>query len=120
MTPPATGEPGPAFERGVGIASSSSSPGEWLHRLFSVRTLGLMSRLADADAADYLSGLLIGWELAATVPPDGGPLVVVGSRELTQRYARAATARGLRTRAAPEDCVCAGHARIAAAAGLLA
>ena len=120
MTPSPSGEPGPAFERGVEVAASSTATGEWLHRLFSVRTLGLMGKLADADAADYLSGLLIGWELAAGAPADGRPLVVVGSRELTHRYERGAAARALRTIAAPEDCVCAGHQHIATAAGILA
>ena len=38
-----------AFAQGVETASRSVAPGEWLHRLFSVRTLGLMGKLADAQ-----------------------------------------------------------------------
>ena len=107
-----------AFTRGVEIAVKSVGPGEWLHQLFSVRTLGLMGRLADTDAADYLSGLMIGWEMASLPARPAGPLVLVGSRELSRRYRRAAELRALATVEAPEDCVCAGHLAIARAGGL--
>ncbi len=108
-----------AFTRGVEISAKSVAPGEWLHRLFSVRTLGLMGKLAEAESADYLSGLMIGWELASFSGKPNGPLVLVGSRELSRRYGRAAELRGLETVEAPEDCVCAGHIEIARSARLL-
>lgn len=107
-----------AFTRGVEVATKSASAGEWLHRLFSVRTLGLMGRLADTDAADYLSGLMIGWEMASLAARPHESLVLVGSRELSRRYRRAAELHGLDTIEAPEDCICAGHIAIARAGGL--
>jgi 2-dehydro-3-deoxygalactonokinase len=110
---------GDAFARGIDAARQSPAPGEWLHRLFSVRTLGLMGRLADSDAADYLSGLMIGWELAAVQLRPGERPVLIGSEDLVRRYDRAAELCGISTDTAPTDCVCAGHLRIAQVAGLL-
>ncbi len=119
MAEPQGNTDGGAFARGVDVAGRSTAPGEWLHRLFSVRTLGLMGKLADADAADYLSGLMIGWELASMAAQSKDPLILIGSRDLTQRYHHAARLRGVATAEAPEDCVCAGHIGIARAAAVL-
>jgi 2-dehydro-3-deoxygalactonokinase len=55
-------DPG-AFERGV-LSSLGSRVG-LSHELFSARTLALTDKLASAGVADYLSGLLIGAEVAA-------------------------------------------------------
>lgn len=107
-----------AFARGIDTAARSDAPGAWLHRLFSVRTLGLMGQLPDKDAADYLSGLMIGWEMAGLTRNPDQAAVLIGGRELTKRYLRAADLRGLATIEAPEDCVCAGHMQIAQAAGI--
>jgi 2-dehydro-3-deoxygalactonokinase len=106
------------FSRGVLAAAQSTAPGAWLHRLFSVRTLGLMGQLLDDEAEDYLSGLMIGWELIGLKPCD--PVILIGTPQLTQRYAAAAHVLGIATGNAPEHCVCAGHLQIARAAGLLA
>lgn len=123
MTPPADTIDETAFARGVDLARRASGPGEWLHRLFSVRTLGLTGGLADHVAADYLSGLMIGWELSAIAAPDGGKFAatacVIGGAELSARYHMAARRCGLDLEIAPQDCVCAGHWRIATAAGLV-
>ena len=42
--------------------------GGLLHHLFGVRTLGLFEHLPETEAASYLSGLLIGHEVAAAAP----------------------------------------------------
>ncbi len=109
-----------AFARGIDMAAQADTPGAWLHRLFSVRTLGLMGKFADKDAAAYLSGLMVGWEMAglATNGPDH-PAILIGGRALIKRYLWAAQLRGIATIEAPEDCVCAGHMQIAQAAGLV-
>ena len=62
---------------------------------------------------------MIGWELASHQRKSGETLVVVGSRELTERYRVASALGGLNMMQAPQDCVCAGHLQIARAAGLL-
>ena len=80
-----------AFLRGVDRASE---PGGLLHHLFGVRTLGLIEALPALEARSYLSGLLIGHELAAAAPQ--GPVHLIGSVELCTRYAAALERRGCR------------------------
>jgi len=124
-------EPGPfdadGFARGVdaGLAQRSSL----LHDLFHVRTLPLLGRLGGTAVADYLSGLLIGTEIAAGAARDpraddtnGGhprPVTLVGRSDLADRYEIAFGRAGLPTRRAPEDIVATGHFTIARAAGLV-
>src|SRR5262249_46226686 len=52
-----------AFRRGVERAGTADAA-SLLHALFGVRTLGLLGRLPPTGLASYLSGLLIGGELA--------------------------------------------------------
>ena len=85
------GDPDPAaFERGV---ARSGEPDGLLHHLFGVRTLGLFGQLADEDAASYLSGLLIGHEVRAALPP-GAAVHLIGAAPLCALYARAIGACG--------------------------
>jgi 2-dehydro-3-deoxygalactonokinase len=51
-----------AFAEGVARGASADAGG-LLHRLFSVRTLGLLDQMPRANLASYLSGLLIGAEV---------------------------------------------------------
>ncbi len=51
-----------AFGEGV-LRGSSADAGGLLHRLFSVRTLGLLDQMPRKNLASYLSGLLIGAEV---------------------------------------------------------
>lgn len=74
-----------AFDRGVARAGEADG---LLHHLFGVRALGLFGRLDDADAADYLSGLLIGHEVRSAMPA-GAAVHLVGAAALCLRYARA-------------------------------
>jgi 2-dehydro-3-deoxygalactonokinase len=79
------------FARGVARAGDA---GHLLHHLFGVRTLGLFGRLAETDAALYLSGLLIGHEVRAALPAGGGTVHLIGAAPLCALYARAVTAVG--------------------------
>jgi len=79
-----------AFLRGVRHAQDS---GSLLHAAFSARTLALFERLGAAALPSYLSGLVIGEELRLR-PDDAGEVVLVGSPELTRRYALALAALG--------------------------
>jgi len=86
-----------AFLRGVARARE---PGGLLHHLFGTRGLGLMGELTAEATGSYLSGLLIGHEVAAALAdgrPDG-PIHLAGSATLTRAYALAFGAFGLEHR----------------------
>ena len=100
---------GAGFARGVMLGAGSGHPGHLLNRIFSARTLGLMSELADNEAADYLSGLLIGAELAAATSGGTRRFTIIASQALAARYQMAASLLGLACDVAPADCVVAGH-----------
>ena len=73
-----------AFEQGLRQALAT---GNLLNAAFSVRTLSLMERLCEQAAPSYLSGLVIGEELRSQqLGQHGGPVVIVGSPALAQRY----------------------------------
>ncbi len=57
--------------------------------LFSVRVEGLAGRLSPASSADYLSGLLIGAEVAAQADAIDRPVILIGAEPLSRRYAAA-------------------------------
>jgi 2-dehydro-3-deoxygalactonokinase len=113
------GEAPAAFARGVNDGSRAGSPGALLNRLFGVRTAGLFGELSGADLPDYLSGLLIGAEIADASATVGGTVHVIASDQLAQRYRHAARALGIDVAVVPEDCVAAGHLAIARAAKLI-
>lgn len=83
------GEPGgdaDAFAAGVDRALSEPA---LTSALFSVRVEALADRLSVEAAADYLSGLLIGAEVAAHSHDTHGPVTLVGAEALNARYAAA-------------------------------
>jgi 2-dehydro-3-deoxygalactonokinase len=111
-----------AFARGLGYARAG--PGGLLKRLFSARTLGLFDRLPASGVASYLSGLLIGSEIAEAqgcLPelPGEGEITVIGASELAERYRLAIEAAGLRARAGQAEAGARGQLRIARSAGLV-
>ncbi|HZV85700.1 MAG TPA: 2-dehydro-3-deoxygalactonokinase [Brevundimonas sp.] len=76
-----------AFRRGVerGLSDRAVTAA-----LFSVRVGMLGGRLAPEAAPDYLSGLLIGAEIAAQQDvADAGPITLIGAAELSRRYGMA-------------------------------
>ena len=83
-------QPGAAFDRGL---TRAAQPGGLLHHLFGARSLALFDRLAPADAASYLSGLLIGHEVASSLP-QGAHVQLIGAPALTVLYARAIEQNG--------------------------
>jgi len=115
-----------AFERGVQRALTREAAGDTLlHQLFGARTLSLRADLAPDDAADYLSGLLIGSEIAAArgwARAHGAPdhaVLLLGSHALCERYADAMRVAGIATQAGPEHAAARGLWRIATAAKLV-
>ena len=106
------------FARGVHAGATIGSAGALLNRLFATRTYGLMNRLPDTALSDYLSGLLLGAEIAEATRQIEAPVTIIASPALAQRYTEALRLLGHESRLAPDDCVAAGHWRIARAAGL--
>ncbi len=91
-----------AFLQGIETAMEGES---LLHTAFSVRVKSLFNQLRPEAAPSYLSGLVIGEELAAMQVEPGMDVVLVGATALCERYALAlkhlgATSRSLGTQAA--------------------
>ena len=83
------GDPGQdeaAFDQGVLKALADPAV---TANLFSVRVRHLSGALGDEATADYLSGLLIGAEVAAGRGHRGRSVMVVGEDHLAERYRRA-------------------------------
>jgi 2-dehydro-3-deoxygalactonokinase len=98
-----------AFLQGV---NQSQQAGSVLHHLFAVRTLSLFNRLSAAQLPSFLSGLLIGEELRTpSINTDSGPVILIGSNTLTQRYSLALQHLGI---------ACQSHGAEATWAGLFA
>jgi len=80
-----------AFQSGV---LRAREPGGLLHHLFGVRSRGLVGDLTDDDSAAYLSGVLIGHELAA-IPRLTGAVYLLGVPQLARLYAEALKTYGV-------------------------
>jgi 2-dehydro-3-deoxygalactonokinase len=93
-----------------GIVRSADSGG-LLHHLFGVRTLPLMSQLKEEKSASYLSGLLIGHEVRATMPK-GSHVHLVGAAQLCELYAQVIEACGGVATKEDEDAAALGLAAI--------
>jgi 2-dehydro-3-deoxygalactonokinase len=107
------------FARGVREGAALGSAGALLNRVFATRTYGLMDRLAGTALSDYLSGLLIGAEVAEAARQTNAAITIIASAALAQRYTDALRLLGRESVPAPEDCVAAGHWRLARAANLI-
>jgi 2-dehydro-3-deoxygalactonokinase len=79
-----------AFLRGASVANMVEGRAGLLSNIFSSRTLGLTGVLSATSQADYLSGLLIGHEIAAllalTDDSLSQPVALIGDASLCQRY----------------------------------
>ena len=122
-----TGEPGVGqdFERGVRLGLSERTGGAGLlHSLFSVRTLGLLGDLPGEALASYLSGLLIGAEIAQALqmfaPDTRQGLTIIGAREQAMAYKSALDIAGIASRLGPDDAAVRGLAKIGRQAGGMA
>ena len=116
-------EHGAAFSRGVDYARSTDpASGGFSKRLFSTRSLVALGELSRPQAREYLSGLIIGGEVAealasleASAP---GRVSLLGSDELASRYATALERFGVDAVKGPEDAAAFGHFALARQAGL--
>ena len=118
----ARGSPGPAFADGV---ARGAGEGGLSHAIFGARTLPLCGELAEAEVGDWLSGVLIGDEIAAARrwAADRGlhveRVTVIGAESLAARYALALAQCGLRAERAAADSAARGMFTIARRAGLV-
>ncbi len=108
-----------AFVRGV---DAGAAQGSVAANLFGVRTLGLFGEIAAAGLHSYLSGLLIGDELADGLQRIGSdrtasPLLI-GEPALVELYRRAFARLGVAARAGDAAAALRGLRRIAKAAAL--
>ena len=94
------------FARGVARAKQG---GGLLHHLFGLRAASLFDEITEAEAASFLSGLLIGHEVAAALE-DGvaPPVILVGSEALASRYAAVLDAFGVPHETAAADAAARG------------
>lgn len=85
----------PAFRDGVADAGDIGGDGDLLARLFGVRAASVLGTRDDADAAAYVSGLLIGADVAARLrdAPDRR-VHLLADDTLGPLYATAIAARG--------------------------
>ena len=117
--PAADGPHHGAFTRGV---AQGLADGPLSHLVFGARTLALAGELAGSDVADWLSGLLIGYEIRhardwARVRGLGLDHVrIIGSDALVGRYREALAHAGVDAVPGPSDAAVRGLLHIARAA----
>ncbi len=111
------------FEAGVrrGLAGHHQAT----HILFAARTAGLMGLVEPEGLPDYLSGMLLGIEIAAAREASGpgeldGGVTLIGDDDLCERYALALGWAGMQSRRAPADATIQGQWRLAQAGALVA
>ena len=104
-----------------GVESGLNGASNLLHNLFHVRTLPLLDKISNDAVADYMSGLLIGTEIASATlqTSNKNSITIVGRGDLANRYEIALRSAGLKSRRLPDDIVAAGHYLIACKAGLI-
>lgn len=112
------GTPQPeSFEAGVKLGLAQ--PGNALHVVFAARTAGLMGEIAPEGLPDYLSGILIGLEIAsATARHPQRSVTLLGDDDLCSRYETALGIAGVDSRRASEGSTTRGQWRVAVQAGL--
>ena len=108
-----------AFNQGV--EKAFADPAGLLHSLFSVRSLGLFDALKPEQLSSYLSGIIIGTEVAhATLSNDRqAKYVVLASPNIGMRYIRAMKIAGLDVDYGDPLSIVKGEALIAKQAGII-
>jgi 2-dehydro-3-deoxygalactonokinase len=96
------------FDQGVRRAREA---GGLLHHLFGVRSLGLFEQIPATGLPSYLSGIVIGHELASAAP-EAEAVNLLGSPQLTALYTSALRAAGIASRVLDSDAVAHGLFRL--------
>ena len=108
-----------AFARGVKAALDD--PAGFLHRIFSARSLALFGEIAPQSIASYLSGQVIGTEVAHAIRdnPRDAEYAVLASPGIGGRYVKAIAIAGLKVRYGDPLAIVKGLAIIAGKAGII-
>jgi 2-dehydro-3-deoxygalactonokinase len=104
-----------------GVDKAFADPAGFLHSLFSVRSLGLFNDIAADKLASYLSGIVIGTEVAhATLSNDrAAKYVILASPGIGGRYVRAMKAAGLNAEMGDPLAIIKGQAEVVRRAGVI-
>jgi 2-dehydro-3-deoxygalactonokinase len=99
------------------------SAGKANHVVFAARTAGLMGQVAPEGLPNYLSGILIGLEVASATAEDDSAsrnqaITLIGDDGLCERYGIALELAGLVWQRSADDATTHGQWLIAKAAGL--
>lgn len=100
------------FEEGVRIGAREGKAGALLNRVFTARSRVLVDKLPEEKAASYLSGILIGAEIAELLPSQE-PLWVLGNGALPDMYKCAFELLGGVARVVPPGGVVHGAVKLA-------
>jgi 2-dehydro-3-deoxygalactonokinase len=110
-----------AFARGATLGLNHST--QATHVLFAARTAGLAGEVHPAGLPDYLSGILIGVEVASALAAEQvdseRPIVLIGDDDLCCRYEAVLQLAGLQSVRARDGATIQGHVRVAGEAGLV-
>ncbi|WP_167348283.1 2-dehydro-3-deoxygalactonokinase [Brevibacterium epidermidis] len=120
LAEPTAGFHSEAFDWGLSVGADD--PAAVTSSIFSARTWALDGRLRAEEVNDYLSGMLIGAEVAhqlAVVAESSAPVIVCGTTDLTKRYTRALHRAGRETINANPRAAATGLFRIAVQSGLV-
>jgi 2-dehydro-3-deoxygalactonokinase len=116
-------KPGPDDEEAfaMGVRAALEDPAGFLHRIFSARSLGLFGELAPEAIASYLSGQVIGTEVAHAIRdnPKDAEYAVLASPGIGGRYVKAIEIAGLNVRYGDPQAIVKGLAIIARKAGII-
>ena len=104
-----------------GVDRAFADPSGFLHSLFSVRSLGLFNDIRAESLASYLSGIVIGTEVAhATLHNDrASQYVILASQGIGGRYLRVLKHAGLKAVLGDPLAVIKGEAEVAKMAGII-
>lgn len=115
--------PGPDDEQAfaTGVRAALDDPAGFLHRIFSARSLGLFGEIAPEAISSYLSGQVIGTEVAHAIRdnPREAEYAVLASPGIGGRYVRAIEIAGLKVRHGDPQAIVKGLAIIARKAGII-
>lgn len=106
----------------TGVRAALADPAGFLHRIFAARTLGLFGEIAPESISSFLSGQVIGTEVAHAIRdnPRDAEYAVLASPGLGGRYVKAIEIAGLKVHYGNPEAIVKGLAIIARKAGLIA
>jgi 2-dehydro-3-deoxygalactonokinase len=91
--------------------------------IFAARTAGLTGEVQPTGLPDYLSGILIGVEVASALAAEKvsseRPIYVIGDDDLCNRYEAVLQLAGLSSVRAQDGATIRGHVRVAREAGIV-